>query len=110
LQDDVIPAHLNFHTPNPHISWDAAPIEVPVQPTPWPRAERRVAGVSSFGFSGTNAHVILESAAHAPQAGATDVSIAAEADGAEVVTLSARSPEALRTLAARLADKLDAAE
>src|SRR5690606_18029518 len=111
LQDDVIPAHLNFHTPNPHISWDAAPIKVPVQPTPWPRAERRVAGVSSFGFSGTNAHVILESAAHAPQAGGADGSTTAAAvaaDGAEVVTLSARSPEALRTLAARLADKLDA--
>ncbi len=51
---------------NEGIDWDKAPVTVPTRPVPWKR-QRRVAGVSSFGFSGTNAHVILE---HVPTAAA----------------------------------------
>jgi len=57
-----IPPHLNLTAPSPHIAWDQLPVEVPVTLTDWP-GERRIAGVSSFGFGGTNAHVILENAA-----------------------------------------------
>jgi acyl transferase domain-containing protein len=57
-----IPPHLNLTEPSPHIAWGQLPVTVPVTLTDWPD-ERRVAGVSSFGFGGTNAHVILENAA-----------------------------------------------
>jgi len=58
-----IPAHLHFRTPNPHIDWKNMPIDVATQGRPWLPAEgRRIAGVSAFSFSGTNAHIVLEEA------------------------------------------------
>nr|VFJ59819.1 MAG: Acyl transferase domain-containing protein [Candidatus Kentron sp. DK] len=63
LQHEQIPPHLHFKEPNPHIDWERLPFRVPVAGQPWPRGEaRRIAGVSSFGMSGTNAHVVLEEA------------------------------------------------
>ncbi|MDT0441397.1 type I polyketide synthase [Streptomyces johnsoniae] len=60
LHHREIPPHLHFTEPSPDIPWDELPLAVPVEPTPWaPGAARRVAGVSAFGFSGTNAHVVL---------------------------------------------------
>ncbi|GAA2826483.1 type I polyketide synthase [Nonomuraea rubra] len=57
LHHGVIPPSLHFHRPNPHIPWDT--LKVVTSPTPWPRADAR-AGVSAFGFGGTNAHVTLD--------------------------------------------------
>ena len=97
LRHEAIPPHLNFKTPNDRIPWTDLPIAVPTTLTPWPRGERpRRAGVSAFGFSGTNAHVILEEAPPAPPAG-TDI------DAPTLVSLSARSDTALRELAANTA-------
>jgi acyl transferase domain-containing protein len=63
LQHEEIPPHLHLHDPNPHVNWDKLSIEIPTKPIPWPRGERqRIAGISSFGFSGTNAHVVLAEA------------------------------------------------
>ena len=63
LKHERIPAHLHFNTPSPHIPWQEMPLEIPVQPRPWPAGgQPRAAGVSSFGFSGTNAHVIVQEA------------------------------------------------
>ena len=63
LQRAEIPAHLHFKSGNPHIDWESLPIRVPTAAAAWsPIGGRRVAGVSSFGFSGTNAHVIVEGA------------------------------------------------
>ncbi|MDE0698907.1 MAG: SDR family NAD(P)-dependent oxidoreductase [Boseongicola sp.] len=58
----AIPKHLNFRNPNPEIDWNGMPIKVTATPTEWPPASGRgpLAGVSSFGFSGTNAHVVVE--------------------------------------------------
>jgi len=68
LQHEEIPPHLHFHRPTPHLDWDAASLRVPTEPVPWKRGSRpRLAGVSSFGFSGTNAHVILEEAPSAAE-------------------------------------------
>jgi acyl transferase domain-containing protein/pimeloyl-ACP methyl ester carboxylesterase len=63
LQKEEIPPHLHLRTLNPRIALDGAPIVIPTSPVPWPRsAQRRCAGVSSFGFVGTNAHAVLEEA------------------------------------------------
>ena len=63
LEHEAIPAHLHLQRPNPHMAWASLPFEIPTGLTAWPREARpRVAGVSSFGFSGTNAHVIVEEA------------------------------------------------
>ena len=72
LNAEKIPAHLHFRTPTPHVNWGDLPLRVPTELTPWPRGpRRRIAGVSSFGFSGTNAHIVLEEAP-APDAADTD--------------------------------------
>ncbi|MDZ8033646.1 type I polyketide synthase [Nostoc sp. DedSLP04] len=63
LQHQAIAPHLHFHQPNPHINWADLPVVIPTQTKDWLRGNTpRIAGVSSFGFSGTNAHVVLEEA------------------------------------------------
>ncbi len=56
-----LPAQLHFETPNPAIPWDEIPIRVQTETTPWPHQGPARIGVNSFGISGTNAHVVLES-------------------------------------------------
>ncbi|MCC7383296.1 MAG: SDR family NAD(P)-dependent oxidoreductase [Deltaproteobacteria bacterium] len=56
----AIPPHLHFRAPSPRIPWAELPLQVPTARRPWPEHTPRIAGVSSFGFSGTNAHVIVE--------------------------------------------------
>ncbi|MHA3024420.1 type I polyketide synthase [Mycobacterium sp. BMJ-28] len=93
LEHQELPKHLHFQNPSPHIPWDRIPVRVVDEATGWERNDRpRIAGVSSFGFSGTNAHVILEEAPVAPPA-----AMAAAADDRrfEVLPLSARTPAAL---------------
>ncbi|MBD2091227.1 type I polyketide synthase [Microcoleus sp. FACHB-1515] len=96
LQHQCIPPHLHLRQRNPYINWDEYAIDIPTQLTPWPIGEKsRIAGVSSFGASGTNAHVIL---AEAP----ASVSIAPTIDRPlHLLTLSAKTPEALRELSDR---------
>ena len=101
LKHGKLPPSLHFQEPNPHIDWDDLPINIPTELMAWP-AGRRVAGVSSFGFSGTNCHVILEEAP-APAA----ISNPTERDH-HLLTLSAKSPVALQQLAQRYLDHLDA--
>ena len=62
LQNGVVPANLHFREPNPHIAWGQLLVRASASAVPWPErgGERRIAGVSAFGFSGTNVHVILE--------------------------------------------------
>jgi acyl transferase domain-containing protein/acyl-CoA synthetase (AMP-forming)/AMP-acid ligase II len=98
LRHRTIPPTLNFETPNPNIPFDSLPLRVADQLMPWPDRGRAVAGVSAFGFGGTNAHVVL---AEAPQIRVTDAADGTEDDRVEVLALSARSPEALAELASR---------
>ncbi|BBY50062.1 putative polyketide synthase [Mycolicibacterium arabiense] len=97
LEHQTLPKHLNFENPSPHIPWERLPVEVVRQTTPWEDGGRpRIAGVSSFGFAGTNAHVILEEAP-TPAAPASDT---APEDGRyHVLPLSARTPAALTEVA-----------
>jgi acyl transferase domain-containing protein/NADPH:quinone reductase-like Zn-dependent oxidoreductase/acyl carrier protein len=100
LENELLPQHLHFENPSPHIPWDRLALEVVKKPTPWERnGEPRIAGVSSFGFAGTNAHVILE---EAPEQVAPTNAVAQPGDRAfSVLPLSARTPGALVQLADR---------
>jgi acyl transferase domain-containing protein len=61
LQNREIPGHLHFRHPSPHIAWDRLPVRITSERMPWvPLHGKRIAGVSSFGFSGTNPHLELE--------------------------------------------------
>ncbi|NDC40578.1 MAG: aminotransferase class III-fold pyridoxal phosphate-dependent enzyme, partial [Chitinophagia bacterium] len=59
LQHGVLPASIHFNTPNPHIDFKNSPFYVQGETAPWTATQQRIAGVSSFGVGGTNAHVIL---------------------------------------------------
>ncbi|SFK44601.1 non-ribosomal peptide synthetase [Falsiroseomonas stagni] len=96
LQHQVIPPSLHFTRLNPHIDLAGADIRVPT--TPVHGGVRRV-GVSSFGFSGTNVHIVLEAPPPPPV-------IEAEPGDAPVLFLSARTEPALRALIARYRDHL----
>ncbi|MEU7769045.1 beta-ketoacyl synthase N-terminal-like domain-containing protein [Nocardia sp. NPDC049190] len=92
LRHERIPRNLHFNTLNPRISLTGTPFVIPKTAVAWPRGEQpRIAGVSSFGMSGTNAHVIV---AEAPT-----VEQAPPRTGPIVLPLSARSPAALAELA-----------
>ncbi|MFJ2485205.1 amino acid adenylation domain-containing protein [Pseudomonas sp. NPDC087639] len=62
----VVPPNLGFGRINPHIDLEHSPFYVPTSSRPWPQGRRRLAGVSSFGIGGTNAHVIVGAAPLAP--------------------------------------------
>src|SRR5262249_42908946 len=64
MRRGIVPASLHVDEPSPHVDWSSGAIELVTKTRPWPQVDRpRRAAVSSFGFSGTNAHVILEEAA-----------------------------------------------
>jgi 3-oxoacyl-(acyl-carrier-protein) synthase/NAD(P)-dependent dehydrogenase (short-subunit alcohol dehydrogenase family) len=88
-----IAPHLHLAEPTPHVAWERLPLRVPRGLEDWPSAGRRIAGVSSFGFSGTNAHVVLGQAPRVEQPAAD------AAQDAWMLPLSARTPAALRDLA-----------
>jgi malonyl CoA-acyl carrier protein transacylase len=65
MQHKVIPPHLHLKQLNPHIASEQLPLVIPTELTPWETADtepKRLAGISSFGFSGTNAHMVIEEA------------------------------------------------
>ena len=102
LDREEIPPHLHFSTPNPHIPWNEFPLVVPTSPMPWSRTEKpRIAGVSSFGMSGTNAHVVL---AEAPIPAKTENS---RERPLHLLTLSAKTPKALEELVSRYRNHLE---
>ncbi|QLL05858.1 type I polyketide synthase [Mycobacterium vicinigordonae] len=111
LEHGALPKHLNFRTPSPHIPWDRFAVRVVQEPTAWERnGVPRIAGVSSFGFSGTNAHVIIEEAPDpAIRISSAPPPVAAHDDRRfGLLPLSARSPAALVQLAQRYREWLTA--
>ncbi|TQM85576.1 thioester reductase-like protein [Saccharothrix saharensis] len=96
MRHGIAPRTLHVDEPTPVVDWSSGSVELLRESRPWPEGDRpRRAAVSSFGVSGTNAHVVLE---HVPEEPAP----AAEADGELPFLLSARSAEALRAQAERL--------
>jgi len=95
VQMGVIPANLHFEAPNPNIPFESLGLRVPRTLESWPNgSKKRIAGVNSFGFGGTNAHVILEGPPQVPQAAPAPV-----APRTMILPVAARSPEALQALA-----------
>jgi acyl transferase domain-containing protein/acyl carrier protein len=98
LRHGQVPPNLHLGTPNPALALALTPFSLPAALTPWPSDGPRLAGVSSFGYGGTNAHVILSEApgSSAPAPVPPDV----------VLALSAKSEAALRARAAAYRDRL----
>ena len=106
-----VPPSLHFQEPNPYIPFDEVCLRVQTTLGPWPtRSGPALAGVSSFGFGGTNAHVVLEEAPHSDlgmQNGEWKIN---NPECAHLLPLSARSPEALHALAQEYQNSLAAPE
>ena len=99
VQRGEIPPNQSFGEPNPHIPFDELRLKIVDETTRWPATGRsRRAGVSAFGFGGTNAHVVLEQAYPAP------ARLPAPAAPVTTVVVSGKSPERLASTAAMLAD------
>ncbi|OJG07804.1 Erythronolide synthase, modules 3 and 4 [Pseudonocardia autotrophica] len=100
MQHGELPRTLHVDRPSTHVDWSAGAVELLTQARPWPAVERpRRSGVSSFGVSGTNAHVIVE---QAPAPAEPAAEPAARLPQALAWTVSARTPAALRDQAAAL--------
>jgi amino acid adenylation domain-containing protein len=106
LQHGVLPPSLHFSEPNPHVDFTTASISVAGTAQAWPDhgdARPRRAGVSAFGIGGTNVHVVLEQA----PARAQPISAAASQRlSPQVLPLSARTPESLRSSMLALAEAM----
>ena len=114
LRHRQVPASLHAATLNPHLPWAELPVEVVTALRDWPgrvpvagpagTAERRIGGVSSFGISGTNAHVLVEEAPEPPRAAPGP----AASRPAHLLVLSARGQGGLTAIAERWAGWLEA--
>jgi myxalamid-type polyketide synthase MxaE and MxaD len=104
LHHRLLPPSLHFDEPNPAIAWGTIPVQIRRELGPWPDVPGpRRGGVSSFGIAGTNAHVVLEEAPISARP--------VQAEGrTRLLPVSARSPEALASLAAALRDVMSTAD
>ena len=132
MRHGLIPKHLHFREPNPHLDWDRLPVRVVSEATDWPRRPERppLAGVSAFGISGTNAHVVVEGygtpndvtpvpagaplpvavSLPAPVAGLPQTGAGLPSRGTRLLPLSGKSAAALRKLAGQYLAWLDERE
>ncbi|MDZ8227267.1 beta-ketoacyl synthase N-terminal-like domain-containing protein [Nostoc sp. ChiVER01] len=104
MQHQKIPAHLHFKQLNPHISLTGTCLKIPTEQTPWSVAagQRRLAGVSAFGMSGTNAHVIVE------EAPVRELERSLVKRPIHLLALSAKSETGLKELTTRITNYLTA--
>ncbi len=112
VQHGAIAPHRNFEQPSPHIDWASISVAIPTALTEWPDPVR-IVGVSSFSFSGTNAHVVVSNDV---PVGATVEALTHEPSplvapttwpATRLLALSAKSSAGLQALAARVADDLE---
>jgi phthiocerol/phenolphthiocerol synthesis type-I polyketide synthase E len=98
VESGTLPGTAHFTAPNPDLDLGATPFLMTAQTRPWPVESPRVAGVSSFGLGGSNAHVVLERAVAEP--------VAPTMRPRAVLALSARTDEELHRMRERLAERL----
>ncbi|MEM7125067.1 MAG: type I polyketide synthase [Chloroflexota bacterium] len=106
IQHNEIPPHLHFQQPNPLIDWKSMDIKVPTERTPWP-AGKKLAGVSSFGMGGSNAHIVVGEAPSLESVPESESTPLTERPW-HLLTLSAKTPDALTALAQSYRDWLQA--
>ncbi len=108
VERGFIPKHLHFNDPNPRLDWDNLPLQVTTENMDWPRRDGspRIAGVNSFGISGTNAHIVLESYS-SPNGQVTKSENATRGRQDRFLPLSGKSEGAVRDLAKRYTAWLD---
>ena len=105
VQHGQVPPHLHLRQPTPYFPWPQWKVEIPTTPEAWPRSDRpRRVAVSSFGFSGTNAHVLVEQAPAEVLLPPPEAAIPLR--HGDWMLLSARSERALRTLVEAVANWL----
>ena len=103
LNHESLPPTLNVDRPSPHIDWSAGTVRLLTEPVAWPVTDHpRTAAVSSFGISGTNAHLILQQAPTAAAEPATEHPHDGVESGPALWPISARTPTALCAQADRL--------
>lgn len=112
LQNKTIPSQLYFNTPNPKINWDSIPIKVASDHVEWSRGEKlRAAGISGFSFGGTNAHVVVSEVTEEISELLSDEKTAQPLiRPLHILTISARSSEALKALSERYINLLSMPE
>jgi len=104
IKHGQIPPHLHLQEVNHQIDLEKLKVHIPTKLTAWPSKNVRLAGVNSFGFGGTNAHVVLE---EAPAERLTKENDASE-EKSYLIALSAKSSEALKASAQKFANWLNA--
>lgn len=95
LENRTIPPNIKFNSPNPAIPFKERKLTVPVEPTPWPTSRHERASVNSFGIGGTNAHVIIDSAASTLEAAALR-STTEHSEAPQLLLYSAASANSLK--------------
>ncbi|MER6677258.1 beta-ketoacyl synthase N-terminal-like domain-containing protein [Streptomyces sp. NPDC000983] len=104
LGHERIPAQLHLTEPTSQLDWAKLPLTVAGEPVPWPRGERpRIAGVSAFGFTGTNAHVLVQEAPYR-----AEPPVAPRPVRPCVLTVSAATPDALADAVALMRERVEA--
>lgn len=116
IQNDTLPPSVNFSEPNRYIDFEKERLEVVEDPREWP-SDNKIAGISGFGFGGTNAHVVVQKydAASTAQDAAPDVAVATETQPRlnsdnVVLPISGMVPSRRRQAAGDLADYLEQAQ
>lgn len=99
VESGLVPGTARFDTPNPDLDMASTPFVMSAQTAAWPGEDPRVAGVSSFGLGGSNAHVVLGQAIRVPSPPSTRPR--------SVLVLSARTGDELQRMRERLADRLE---
>lgn len=99
VESGTLPGTAHFRTPNPELDMGSTPFVVTAETRPWQTEGQRIAGVSSFGLGGSNAHVIVERALTVPAA--------TTMRPRSVLALSARTEDELDRMRTRLAERLE---